>query len=923
MIGRRALLAGAAGALSLSLGLSAAHAVGDLSDVGEQSFSDIASCAASSETLLVSIVVDESGSLTETDPDNRRVTAIETALDSLEQLGDTPDLTVEATLAVFGEDFSELVGWGAVEGDQLESLRTATTDQLPDRNRARYTDYRLALTQAQSSLADRAVEVDQSACKMLLWFTDGRLDVDDGADPALTEAARTEICEPGGIIDSVRADDVSVIALGLLTSEEDRDPLQAIAEGTAGAETCGTTPVSDSVTNGAFLYAEDAGALDRIFAQTGALIEGASGEQSVVCPSADCPEGRLEIPVDEGIAGFRLVLQGEEGAALPHLFSPDGQNVELDSSVVEIGGSEASVRTPGTLRTVDVRDLSDNIGTWNLETDPSTTTSVDLYYFWGVTLTAEAPEGLVIGEARDVHVIARDAAGDPVDLSVFETAQLTATIGDESVDFDLSDGAWTAEVEVPMGDAVASLPINGRATAVTAPHQIELGPIFLEQSLETEFPPTFPTITPSQIDLGRLADSTTETVTLTVSGADRGTTEVHVRPGELEAPVGAGDVRLSSAEDRYEIEAGAEVEVPITFEASEAADGRIGGTLPVQLRGVEADDVIDVAIPVTGTMVRPVDESTRWTLVAAFALLALAIAWAAAVITRRALNRFIVSKFARYAEVPVIVSAGGVTRRDRSGTLLTADEFRARPPDGHTTSLRLGPARYSMRYPLNPLAEARAVVTGANGEVPITDRLETTQNPAERLVNLSQHAGFVIITERPDEPSAQAPLDGTLVVVLDPGERGRQSHADLLPDRLEQIAQIRWPQEVERVHRAWQDLTPKKDEPTASTRRSSSAVAKGTADDDHDTPPAPSPPPRRGASEGSPTSDQSPRPPRRRGSSAGSDSPPSPSSQPRRSGETSSSAGDRPPPRRRPSDSNSPPPRRSSTDRDNPPPPRR
>ena len=61
----------------------AVASTGDLSDAGARGFADVASCAAGADHLLAAGVVDESGSLQQTDPDDLRVGGILTALDSL------------------------------------------------------------------------------------------------------------------------------------------------------------------------------------------------------------------------------------------------------------------------------------------------------------------------------------------------------------------------------------------------------------------------------------------------------------------------------------------------------------------------------------------------------------------------------------------------------------------------------------------------------------------------------------------------------------------------------------------------------------------------------------------------------------------------------------------------------------------------
>lgn len=868
-----------AAAALIAFGAVPAQAVGELSTVGEQSFSDIASCSSTAENLLVTIVVDESQSLQSTDPEAQRVSAILTALDSLEQLGSTTDLSVEANLTVFGSEFTELVGWGVVEGEHAALLRAEVADELPERDRANLTDYREALLGAKESLHQRAEALGTSSCKLVLWLTDGKLDVDGRGDRPPTDAARVDLCEPGGIVDGLRVDGVAVIALGLLKSEgqgsvtpQDRDRLQAIAEGTGANEACGEVPVGDQLTNGAFLNAEDAGALNRIFAQTVALIGGASNGRTVICPGDECIDGRLPIPVDTGVGGIRLVLETDEGAPAPQLVAPDGATAVLESAITDLGGAAVSVLDSNGLVSIDVRQPS--VGTWTLITEPTSTTVVDLYYFWGISLALDAPDGVVIGQPSRVVVRALDTAGQAVDLAQLGSATLEATIDGTPTVFDLVDGSWTTELTVPAGEAVSSLQIAGRATATTAPNQIELGPVAIDQSQATTLPPSYPQVAPDRLDLGRLSGSTSATAVLTVNGADRGPTEVCFGAGEVTAPERAGSVSLGASADCVAVEANGSVDVEIAFSAQETADGLLEGRLPVSLAGVDGGDPVELSIPVTGSMVRPVDQGTRVGLVVAFTIGAIAMAVAAAAIARRILERFELSVQARYAEVPVRVTPAGLVRRDGQTPLIEANAMTSPGRRGKTTQMRVGPASYSVSYPFNPFASARGLVTGAGGQVPISDVLETVKGPARRRVALPGTSGFVIITERPDETTADGTIDGTLVMIVDPGRKSSTGHAALLPARLQQVQGVRWADEIERARRAWLALAAPESKAASKSGRGQSNKAPRAQDESKDGAPtrrrteadsstSGGPPSRRGAGSPSGTSDPSAPPPRR------------------------------------------------------------
>jgi len=239
-----------------------------VSVAGDRAFSEIAGCVSNADSLLASVVVDESGSLRSTDPRNMRVPAITSAIDALQELkASAPGrLSVEVSMSTFARGYDRLVGWGELNPRHADRLRAAATDELPQRNSGDATDYRQALKGSQRQLDTRAEQLaGKSVCKVMLWFTDGALDVESA-----TATAAEELCRRQGIVDAVRRDQVSVVALALFTAgggvtDAQRDQLRAVAEGTGQAVPCGKTPIPADASSGVYLSADDPAALRRHF----------------------------------------------------------------------------------------------------------------------------------------------------------------------------------------------------------------------------------------------------------------------------------------------------------------------------------------------------------------------------------------------------------------------------------------------------------------------------------------------------------------------------------------------------------------------------------------------------------------------------------------------------------------------------------
>jgi len=141
----------------------------------------------------VLLLIDTSASLRNTDPTAQRVEAAEVLLRSLAGSAEAGGTTVDVTVAGFGSDAVE-VGRatlpGGVEG-AVEIVRPFAERQT-DLN----TDYVLALTFAIAHF--QSVPDLPSACKRLVWFTDGAYSIDDPAAPGI--ATYTTSVDPAAIV---------------------------------------------------------------------------------------------------------------------------------------------------------------------------------------------------------------------------------------------------------------------------------------------------------------------------------------------------------------------------------------------------------------------------------------------------------------------------------------------------------------------------------------------------------------------------------------------------------------------------------------------------------------------------------------------------------------------------------------------------
>lgn len=759
---------------------TASAAEGTLTAAGARAFSEIASCTANAKTLLVSVVVDESGSLRSTDPEDRRVEAILTAIDSLADLraNAAGGLDVQMNLATFAAGYEQLVEWGPVVGAHADRLRRVTNAELPERDHGSLTDYRQALRGAQQQLDSRASDVDPDACKVLLWFTDGGLDVG-----AKTDRAQAELCARRGLVDGLRGDRVAVIALALFTQSgsgsvgaKQREQLKAVAEGQGQGATCGTAPIPSESSAGAYLRADDAGTLRRLFAGAAALIAGGSEGPSAVCPDEGCQQGRVAFPVDAGIAAVRLVVDASLSGQRTSLVGPDGSEIQVRAGEYSISSAKARISVRDGLATVDLTFSALNgphVGRWILSAASASSrnpVAVDVFYFWGVDLLLGAPRGLVIGEASNLELRLVGHGGKAVPSALYQDLDVMLELDGASVDLDGGkDGVFRGAVTLPTSGASSSAVVAASAKVITQPSKIQLGPVTTLRKIATSLPPSFPKIAPSQLDLPGIVGMASTTGTLRLTGSERGETRACLVASELSGPEAAGSLRVVTKNECVTVPAGKQVPWSFTVQPSNAADGRISGDVRVKLTAAGAAGELDVAIPVGFTMTRPVDQALRWTLALSLVGLALLVPVLMLLLSNLVMGRYRLTPLTRAASVPVTVGPAGIRRSGPSAhaPLIEPDDFsglRKSTPERTKQFSVLG-VTFERRLPKWPLSEPRSLVTALGGEHVFSNEGNYTDHGTAAPFSFGMASSWALVID--PESVTESEAQGRIVFVND------------------------------------------------------------------------------------------------------------------------------------------------------------
>lgn len=175
----------------------------------------------------VLLLIDDSGSLEAvrrpTDPDKRRFDALRVLLQGLSASDDSRPMNIAAV--TFGERISVELTFRPLEPEGVDTivddLRAVAT------GRQRLTLYADGLRRAIQLLRDRPVQ----NCRFMIFFTDGGHDAsnrtDVATDVAEADGLRRDVCEPGGIRDDLRGENINLFVLLLTPPEDNPQRLEA------------------------------------------------------------------------------------------------------------------------------------------------------------------------------------------------------------------------------------------------------------------------------------------------------------------------------------------------------------------------------------------------------------------------------------------------------------------------------------------------------------------------------------------------------------------------------------------------------------------------------------------------------------------------------------------------------------------------
>lgn len=683
-------------------------------------------CLVSQKVGDVLLLLDQSASLETTDPDDARVTSAAYLAESLATFASANNVDLGLAVGGFDVDFDERSGWTSVrDGDASSTVQALSA--MRDQKSGFETDYWTALEGARQVLRDRAAsEAGENRCQAIVWFSDGRYELDarttadQQADYGLEKpyapgvqlveanavadveaAGRESLCREGGLADGLRSSDIRLLGVGLQANSEPEDFgfMRSVATGADGSQQCGAIQTTDS---GSFILAPDVQELILAFDSLGSPDRPPLQKELPACDESGCPEGQHSVVLDSSVRTVRIVAGSDLPDAAIELRSPASPE-----PVVLIPGEPGSQSLRGVA--IDWRWIADT--TAEIVLLPDNPEAPGWAGAWSVTfLDPTAPAGaltrtnihvegdLVPALLDPVEIRADDVAAaltfglirrgsdEEVDLSTIESAvSLTATIefadGSTAALLEEADAASLdspVSVEVTpevVGEAVIDMQLDVTTSSATGPDGdavpgTELASQVARERVSVLPPLSYPTIS-QNVDFGTSEGTGPLAADLLVSGPgcvwlDGATT--------ASSPDGIGEVVVAtesatSVDGCLRVGEGEQAQLPLALTVEKPGNGPVTGTIVVRSSPLDqAENSLQNEVGFLADLRKPVNETVRTGLTVALVLLGglipLLLVWLVAWWqTKVPAGPLLV------ALIGVEVRGGSVTRTDTSGPL--------------------------------------------------------------------------------------------------------------------------------------------------------------------------------------------------------------------------------------------------------------
>lgn len=623
------------------------------------------------------LLMDQSGSLTSTDPDKSRVVSAKYLAERLNDFSKRTGFTLDVRVAGFADVYNPQGQWASLNDSSMPQVAEAITN-VGDAIKDYDTDYWTALEGARQDLADHA----QDGCQAVIWFSDGAFDLDvregsaaqeqvgdtkpyapgasltsEAGVAAAEKKGAEDLCRATGLADQLRSSGITLIGVGLSTGGADFGLMHRVVSGGGdyaarnGVVACGDV----SEPEGAFYQVSDIDSLLLAFDLVSAPGTQVSQSNALICQGVVCQEGETSFVLDSTLQDVHILATADVEGLEVHVMPPGASTAVTLPSTTKGPQTQQGIRSEwltGKTLQIDLsaQDISSWDGQWRLtfvdkqggsqgrQAHINTHLSSPLTLSWQNLADTPLRQGETVDGAQ-IALLER-AGGAVVDSSRIKgSVSYSVSLFDaqgqqhkllESSDLSQLQQPLSLQIgpDVPLGAATLTTSVTVTTAAVTVGGQsIEgttLAPTLSSVPVTVNPPLDFPVLA-KQADFGLLEEQVSASTELAVTGPGC----VWLEPDDVVltgAPAEAGTIKISSTASNQDncvsVEEGATAALPLTLSVSDHANGALTGALKVSVAPKDHPErAQQIEVPFTADMRRPLDVGTAWT---AFVLVLLA-----------------------------------------------------------------------------------------------------------------------------------------------------------------------------------------------------------------------------------------------------------------------------------------------------------
>ena len=484
--------------ISLAGVAAPAHAdkVPDLSPEGKRAFADLTRCINTQHVLNIYYLIDESGSLKDTDKNGDRAAIIASSIKSLGNF--RSDVKVNYAVGFFGDTFDPWKSFSSINSGNASDAANQVTNEVrkSSRSASNSTHWELGIAGAAKALQTQAASTP--GCQSLIWLTDGGLWIGKNGsatvrDDEATAASYKALCD--STVEGLRTSNISVFGvllrndntLGQLQKSnpteynqniEYMSKMRPLVEGEGNGErACGQVPIPPSSSAGALLIASDPVALALQFLIITSSTEG--GAQTNLPPG-----NPTHFTIEPGVRQFRLLTTSASWT----LTGPNGAQYKP-------GSPQISIENTSGVQQITVDQKVPLLGNWTFGFTDGAINRLLLYSGLDIKLD---PGQLIAGSNGKIsgHVVVQSNANEKVDLSVYgvhpfgiqelQTNNQSSDIPGTSI---ANDGSFSATYQPAPNQGRLELRVT---LQLRTKGGIELAPVSVSQFLEVKLPTDYP-----------------------------------------------------------------------------------------------------------------------------------------------------------------------------------------------------------------------------------------------------------------------------------------------------------------------------------------------------------------------------------------------------------------------------------------------